>query len=125
MTTAPKRIVSPEQRRRENRLIGTTLAFIAIGPPIGMLTMFFFTAADELLNTKILSFAEVVAFAVGAFVTLLSSLLYTPWSYLFGAVPAALAGALVGYLSISDRFSWWLALLIGLAVGCLWFSAFF
>jgi hypothetical protein len=117
MPTTPRRLVTPEQRQRENRLIATTLAFVALGPPIGMLTMFSLSGASEMLKGTLNPIVFVLD--LGA------ALLYAPWSYLFGAIPAGIAGALVAYLSISNRFSWWFVLLIGSAVGLLWFFQIF
>lgn len=118
MSITPRRLVTPERRQRENRLIATTLAFIAIGPPIGMLTLISLINTDELLSGKSIGLIELLM-ALG------DGFLYAPLSYLFGAIPAGIAGALVGYLSISDRFSWWLILLIGFVVGCLFFAQYF
>jgi hypothetical protein len=115
-----RRLVTPQQRRRENRLIGTTLAFVALGPPIGMSTLFLLELSAEIIAGKKalgeLIFAAIASIALMVF----APFLYFP--YFFGAIPAGIAGALVAYISISNRFSWWLVFLIGLGVGCLWFG---
>ncbi len=117
MTTSPQRMVTPERRRRENRLIATTLAFVAIGPPIGGLTGFLFDFFLFFPYSRGFYLSELPEILLGAFYVMLSS-------YIIGVIPAGLAGALVAYASISGRFSWPLILLIGFVVGCAWMFAY-
>ena len=95
--------------KRLLRVFAVVLVFVLIGPPVGALILLLTIAAFNMANPDLAGLSWVAMFA----------LFYgVPVSYLFGALPAAIAGLLVGlWQSFVRRPSWLFALGVGLIVG--------
>jgi hypothetical protein len=108
-TVRPFSVVPMSFAKRLLRVIAVVLVFVLIGPPVGALILLLTVAAFNMADPDLAGLSWVAIFA----------LLYgVPVSYLFGALPAATAGLLVGlWQNFVGRPSWLLALGVGLIVG--------
>jgi hypothetical protein len=131
MTTS-SRIVGPERRdQAENKasavtsgnsrslnVAGIALLFIAIGPLIG--GIFYSTLGTVVLFLRDVpskGFFDTVLLVV----TVLLSILAAPYSYVYGAAPAAAAGLAIGMLRLKyGRLNVPLVLAVGAAVGVIY-----
>lgn len=92
--------VTPGNSRSLN-VAGIVLIFIAIGPPVGsVLYCALDTAASFLQAFPAKGFLEIISAALLFFLVVLVSILTAPYSYLYGAVPAAAAGLAIGVLRL-------------------------
>ena len=92
----------------------TLLVFLLLGPPIGALMMMGMLATVGLVNADGATAKDV------ATIVLFALIYAVPLSYLMGAIPAGIVGAVSGARQIwRGPVAWWLALIIGLAAG-LW-----
>ena len=124
MTTSP-RIVTPERCADENAADSTTVsslakvgnivgAFMAAGPPAGC---FFFVIVSTTVG-NILRGAPISEILVGIPMSFLMVIVGIPYSYIYGIVPAAIAGLLIGMLQVKYvGLNWPLVLAIGIGVG--------
>lgn len=123
--TTPSNIVTPEHRADENAAESTAVsplakignivgAFMAVGPPAGC--FFVFVAAGTVGN--IYRGAPISEILVGIPLSFLVVILGIPYSYIYGIIPAAIAGLLIGILQLQyGRLNWPLVLATGICVG--------
>jgi hypothetical protein len=95
--------------KRGLHVLAIMLVFVLIGPPVGAFIFMLAIAAANMTNPDLAGLSWVAIFA----------LLYgVPLSYLFGTLPAAAAGLLIGvWQCFIRRSSWMVALGVGLIVG--------
>ena len=102
----------PIELFNRNKLANIVIMFVFVGPPLGGLTLLWFESIWSGFSGNGFSFAQTVKLTI-AFV--LGGLML---SYLFGVVPAAIVGVLVGLVEVRyGRTPWYVALALGLAVG--------
>jgi hypothetical protein len=96
----------------------TLLVFVLVGPPVGSLTFMGAFAAAGMTRAE-------GATALDAVWIMLFAMIYAvPLSYLIGALPAAIAGAIIGgWRAWRGHVPWWTALAVGLAAGLWLFAA--
>ena len=101
---------APALSQRLRRVFAVMLVFLLVGPPVGAMVFMLATAVVGLGAKTDLS----SLLLVGAF-----SMIYAvPLSYLFGAGPAVVTGAVVGgWLAFLGRMTWPFAVLAGLVAG--------
>jgi hypothetical protein len=124
MSTSPG-IVTPERRAGEDATDGTTVsslgkvanivgAFMAVGPPAGC---FFFIVASATVG-NIVRGAPISEVLIGIPVSAIVFIFGVLFSYIYGIVPAAITGLLIGILQVKyGRLNWPLVLAIGICVG--------
>jgi hypothetical protein len=121
--STPSHIVVSEPRADEDAAESTTSlakvgnivgAFMAVGPPAGC--FFVFVAVGTAGN--IYRGAPISEIVVGIPLSFLVVILGIPYSYIYGIIPAAIAGLLVGIFQLKyGRLNWPLVLAIGICVG--------
>jgi hypothetical protein len=91
------------------RVLGIVLVFVLIGPPLGAFLLFLTIGAMQLLGSDPKGLAWVALFAI---------IYAVPLSYLFGAIPAAAAGLMIGIWQVFvGRTTWLIAAGVGVIVG--------
>jgi hypothetical protein len=112
------RSTAPGRAARGRRLIGIVLTFVALGPPIG-----FFVTWSLLVIVARPENASATSTDLLAVPIIL--LLIMPFAYLYGVVPAALAGLAIGIKqAFFGRTTWPMALGVGLLVGVIFLEGF-
>lgn len=96
----------------------TLLVFVLVGPPVGALTFMGLIATAGIAKPE-------GATAMDAVWIMAFALIYAvPLSYLIGAIPAGIVGALIGgWRAWRGPMPWWGALGIGLTAGLWLFNA--
>lgn len=123
--TTPSHIIAPEHRADEDAADSTTVSslgkvgrivgtFMVFGPPAGC--FFVFVAGVTVGN--IYRGAPISEVLVGIPLSVLVVIAGMPYSYVYGIVPAAIVGLLIGILQLKyGGLSWPLVLAIGICVG--------
>lgn len=133
-------IVSPERRgddggEKKNKVSGVTpgnsralnvasivLLFVAIGPPVGgVFYCILGTVALFLQNLPPKGFFEIILSALWVLLMVPISIVAAPYSYLYGAAPAAAAGLAIGMLRLKyGGLNVPLVLAVGAVVGIIY-----
>jgi hypothetical protein len=124
MSTSPD-IVTPEYRADEDATDSTTISpvrkvagivgtFMVVGPPAGC----FFVIVAGVTVGNILRGAPISEVLLGIPLLVLGAIAGMPYSYVYGIVPAAIAGLLIELLQLKfGGLNWPLVLAIGICVG--------
>lgn len=95
--------------KRVIHVLSIVLVFALVGPPLGAFVLFFTVGAIQLLGSDPEGLAWVATFAI---------IYAVPLSYLFGLMPAAVAGLLIAIWQVFIRPTTWLiAVGVGVIVG--------
>jgi hypothetical protein len=107
---------------RSLNVAGIVLIFITIGPPVGgVFYCALGTVALFLQNMPAKGFLEVILAALLFFFIVLASVVASPYSYIYGAAPAAAAGLAIGMLRLKyGELNVLLVLAVGAVVGIIY-----
>lgn len=101
----------PTPLRRVGRVLAVVLVFVLLGPPVGALAF--------MLTAALIGLGRSADLAGLTWIALFALIYAVPLSYLIGAVPAAVAGLIVGIRQVYfGPATWPYAVGAGLVVGC-------